>query len=273
MVTLVICHAAMTGWVTKIVDGELQKTSKIGLRNAITIQKALKAVPRKLQVAEWPRNAKPKGLYSFWGKILLDEIIRRFKPHVDEIRFVAGYKLRLIQRYNRYKRLGMKVMYNPEWGEYHRSELSMRVGLKDLDDDVVITLGDVILTDTVIEELFASKNPLVMSSGHIYKVRRDHLRLLDDLPKQAGGFQEIEVPLAILFRANNAEEVSAVSDLDYYSLTDEYKLKVLYHLLMAGWTWDEIKNLQLSITLDWLRQVAGERAVKRKPSVNLKKKP
>jgi len=247
----------MTGWVTRIENGVTRKKSKIGLTNAISIQEALDCLPPNLRVAEWPPNSDPKCLYGFWGEVLLDSIIRGFKSHVDEIRFVAGYKKTLIDKYNKYKGFNMNVMYNPEWGDYYRSELSMRVGLQGVDDDVIITLGDVILTDTVIKELFASTSPLVMSSGHIYKVSRDHLGLLDDLPKQDCA-QEIEVPLMILFQRHKAHEISAISDMDYYSLTDEYKLKVMYHLLNAGWTMDEIGNVGLSITLYWLSHLAKE---------------
>lgn len=234
----VICHAAMTGCITKM-DGEtVKKMDKIG-GNGPTL-KDLSFLSEELRDGEFPSEAIPKCLYEIGGESVLETMVRLLHEFgIERIVFVAGYKKDHIERFNAEKGLGMEVRFNPEWGDYHDSTKTFRVGVEGLDDDLLILVGDAFLSRKVMGELTASKNPLAMSYGHVYKVARAHLRLLDGLKKggaYAWGF--VEYRLTELFQKNGAEVVSGISDLDYYSQTDEYKRKVMAHLHGLGWSYE-----------------------------------
>lgn len=246
----VICHAAMTGYTTKMNGDVVEKTGKIGT-NGPTL-KDLTFLPDDLRAGEFPDEAVPKCLYEIGGEVVLEttvQILREF--NINRIIFVAGYKKDQIEQFNREKNLGMEVRFNPEWGDYNDSTKTFRVGIEGLDDDLLILLGDAFLSRKVMDELLSSVNPLAMSYGHVFKVAKTHLNVLDGIKKggtYAWGF--IEYRLAELLQKNGAEIVSGISDLDYYSQTDEYKRKVMMFLHGLGWSYETMLGKVPSYLLD-----------------------
>jgi len=102
---------------------------------------------------------------------------------------------------------------------------------------------------------------LAMSWGHVYKVAKTHLNVLDGIKKggaYAWGF--VEYRLGELLQKNGAETVSSISDLDYYSQTDEYKRKVMTHLHNLGWSYETMYGKVPTYLLDTriYREIAGK---------------
>ncbi len=134
----------------------------------------------------FPEDAKPKCLFHYKGEVLLERSVRVLrKCGVNDIRVVVGYKKELIEEFNNEKKLGLKLIYNPtgssdtHGGGWKKCSDSIRLGLKGIDEDVIITVGDIYLTEKGISRLLGSKDRLTIGrAGHgrtMFKIGKEYL--------------------------------------------------------------------------------------------------
>jgi len=108
----------------------------------------------------FPPNSKPKCLYHINGETILEGITSSLrKAGIKKIRVVIGYKGTQIEEYNRKHGLGLETVYN---SRYEIDAVnSLLVGVKDVNEDVLILLGDIIVTPEIIRKFVDHRVPLV----------------------------------------------------------------------------------------------------------------
>lgn len=269
----IIFHAAMTG----------------GPYQNISPESASKPLKEQLRTDTfgWPPNSKPRTLFHVYGETLLERTVAFFREYgVNDIRIVVGYKKELIEQYNEEKKLGLEIVYNPDWvddysylrtgqpgQDYLKGMKTVQAGLQGMDDDLLMTYGDVLMMRCVVKVAIEAKLPLAMVISHLFKISRSHLYLLNDLPNYGGG-TGVHLPLRHLFlahvdvagseapRSNNpicymlnddaGNRGFGVGDVDYYSITDEYKKVQALKLRSEGWSYEQIaKELKLDQYDSW----------------------
>ena len=200
----------------------------------------------------FPPDSKPKCLYQVGGKTLLDMAVTSIRDAgIDDIRIVVGYHSEDIEAYNVENHLGLEVVFNPDWAKSAPS--SLFTGLKDVDDDVLIVLGDIMFSADVIRDFLKCTEPLAwMKMGKPYPLRNypECIDMSIDIVKIAkekfGIFEGINTSTMIkkfrwkpiqsnhlgtllyeAFRVNGPKgEVlikERLPEVDYYHETDEWK--------------------------------------------------
>ena len=134
----------------------------------------------------FPKDTKPKCLFHYEGKVLLERAVRVLrKCGLNDIRIVVGYKKELIEKFNNKKKLGLKLIYNPTGGSdthgggWKKGSDSIRLGLNGIDEDVIIAVGDIYLTEKGLSTLLRSKDRLIIGwGGHgfqMFKIGKEYL--------------------------------------------------------------------------------------------------
>ncbi|MBA7489847.1 hypothetical protein ES702_00381 [subsurface metagenome] len=196
----------------------------------------------------FPKGAKPKCLFHYKGEILLERQVRLLrKCGIKDIRVVVGYKKGFIERFNKRKKLGLKLIYNPEAATdnkrsgWKKAWTSWKVGLKGIADDVLLILGDVYFTKKCLLQVIRSKQKSVttfngVGIGNISKVAKQHVAELRNFKcrglgrgihdfilwkKGVKGF----VPGKRKLRREHYMTFSSkdLRDIDYFRQTDEGK--------------------------------------------------
>ena len=108
----------------------------------------------------FPDNSKQKVLYHVNGEVLLERLVRQLREAgIEDIRLVTGYGAEGIEEFNRDRRLGLELVYNPEWdGDPVES---YRCGTKNLNDDALIVFGDILVDSELFRRFQECKAPLV----------------------------------------------------------------------------------------------------------------
>ena len=197
----------------------------------------------------WKPDCKPKCLHHLQGEVLLERLVTLLHEYgVTKLRMVVGYKADMIREFNEKKKLGLEIIYNPNWEgdisglhegcegqDWLKGFESVKVGLKGVDDDVLLTLGDVHPVRSVMNQLFESKTPLVMCIGHIWKMSREYLRKFNEevVPKNPIGIRR---PIVAFFKkyGDVCDIVGGIGDVDGYNQTDEYRKEVCRKLQKEG---------------------------------------
>ena len=140
----------------------------------------------------FPPGSKPKCLYHVDGEVILARTVRCLREvGIHDIRIVVGYHWKHIADFNSKHKLGLEIVYNPDWEIDAVS--SLQTGIRDMDDDVLILFGDVIVNTKVIKAFMARPEPLVRiklvkrlyrvgedeNMIHIVKVAREKLGIFD----------------------------------------------------------------------------------------------
>ncbi len=186
----------------------------------------------------FPIESKPKPLFHVNGETLLERQVRLLKTFgIRKIRVVVGYQKEKIEHLNRKVGLGLEVVFNSDWKI--DSLNSLIVGVKGIDDDVLIIFGDVYLTTASLNEVLENKHPLVMllhgkNSGYdLFSIKKANLPLIKQIKKFGTAHQSsqgirLTQSLRRICETNGAVAVTphGTMDVDYYRQTDEYHQSV-----------------------------------------------
>lgn len=198
----------------------------------------------------FPENSKPKCLFHSGDKTLLERMVSILKSTgIENIRIVTGYHKEDIEVYNEENNLGLEIVYDPDWGTTGIS--SLLVGIRDVDDDVLILMSDVLIFPELIQALLRSDESLVWVKTErpyrkfriypecrdklicVVKVAREKLDIFDDVDynKIPNTYRWKKSPGNLLyagmyeaFRHNNPGEVvilTPLREVDRYSETAE----------------------------------------------------
>jgi len=146
-------------------------------------------------------DAKPKCLYHVDGETILKRMTSTLrKAGVGHIRAVVGFRAEQIKEYKRRHNLGIELVYNREY--ITDAVNSVTVGLNGLDNDVLILLGDIIISQETITQFIdhesslvwavhkkrycrAKYKPLRGKQVEIVKVAREKLGIFKDIQSHA----------------------------------------------------------------------------------------
>lgn len=194
-----------------------------------TVSDSQKTINRTESHFGFPENSKPKCLFHFSGKVLLErqaEVLR--ECGVSDIRVVVGYKKEMIEKFNEEMELGLKLIFNPTWDSdilttrgWVKALDSVRAGLRGIEEDVLVILGDVWLEKEGIMKTLRDTHPCVsVWGGHgaqLFKVSKEKLPLLKRLKGTGHNW-----PLHEFCIANGGVKIlTEMHDVDYYNQTDE----------------------------------------------------
>jgi len=148
----------------------------------------------------FPSNSKPKCLYHVKGETILGRIIRCLRAEgIDDIRVVTGYRKEDIERYNEENQLNLELVYAHTWKTDAME--SLRIALKDTNDDLLLMYGDILLRRDVVRGFLDHRESLVwiytlkpycdfineLQDGYrqicIIKVAKEKLSIFDDMEK------------------------------------------------------------------------------------------
>ncbi|GAI89587.1 unnamed protein product [marine sediment metagenome] len=156
------------------------------------------------------------------------------KLGINEIIIVGGYKIEMIRQFNEDKKLGLKVAYNPTatsvsrgWAAYLDT---VKVGLRGLDDDVLLIFGDVLLTEEAVRRVIEHPKGCISVFSYGYQMYKIPRELLPKLRKLEDGNDEFG-PMHTLNDfciVNNGikmciKDSASMHDVDRYNQTDEGK--------------------------------------------------
>jgi len=102
---------------------------------------------------------KPKGLLEIGGETILDRMIRQFKAiGISDILIVVGYQKEFLMDH-----FGDSVRYREYKNYVNTNNLHTLWSVKDeLNDDVIITFADLIMHQSIIDDLANSNNNITM---------------------------------------------------------------------------------------------------------------
>ena len=135
-------------------------------------------------------NSKPKSLFHYNKEVILDHQLRVFKEcGIKSFRLVTGYRSEDLVAYNKKNKLGLEIVYSPNWATDALS--TIRVALKDMDEDVILVFADVIFKSIIpLKQFLASEAPLVclyhgakkgLGAPDAFKIDREKLPLMKRL--------------------------------------------------------------------------------------------
>ncbi len=187
----------------------------------------------------FPEDSKPKCLYHFGGEILLERQVRLLNEcGVTDIRVVVGYKKEMIQQFIEEKKLNVETIYNPDYPRDMENDRktglgwmnglqSVSVGLRGVDDDVLIILGDVSLHKNGLTRILQEKYKQAVIPYLMFKITKEKLPLLRKYRKPGLGLSLydfiIEHDGVIIELIEKPKWDPECYDVDYYCETDEGK--------------------------------------------------
>lgn len=142
-------------------------------------------------------NTKPKCLHHVDGEVILARMVRCLREAgINDIRVVTGYHHNDIEEFNRAHELDLEIVYSKEW-ETDVIAASTEIGLRDVDDDVLLLFSDVVVRIDVIKDFLAHPNSLVRikmkeepslplggeleNKVHIIKIAKEKLYIFDNV--------------------------------------------------------------------------------------------
>lgn len=220
------------------------------------VMKAIVLAGGKIRGGRFPPNSKPKCLYHVGGEMILDRIIRCLRSEgVHNIRVVTGYRREDIEHHDKKHGLDLELVYTPYWET--SAMKSLEIALSDIDDDILLMYGDILLRRDVIRGFLMCKAPLAwiytlkpyreyqneLQDGHqqicIIKVAKEKLPIFNDMEKHWQTFLKrrpryskfgpdsafvLDGVMAEAMFANRPigrVKVNFVPDIDWYDQTDE----------------------------------------------------
>jgi len=194
-----------------------------------TVSDSQKTINRTRIHFGFPENSKPKCLFHYRGEVLLERQANVLREcEISDIRVVVGYKKEMIEKFNEKMKLGLKLIFNPMWESdiltshgWVKALDSVRAGLRGIEEDVLIILGDVWLEKEGLKKTLWDTHPCVSvwhkHAAHIFKVSKEKLPLLNRL--EGAGHNR---PLHKFCMANGGVKLfTKIHDVDYYQMTDE----------------------------------------------------
>lgn len=177
----------------------------------------------------FPVGSKPKCLFHYKGEVLLERQVKVLRAvGLNDITVVVGHQKKLIERFNRKRGLGLKLVYNPTGATDLRTPRwvkgfdSIKAGIQGVDDDVLFIPGDVYLEKKGLRKVLAEERSVNGKGGHgwqLFKVRRNVLPRLREF--EGTGLLH---PLLNFIKADGGLRVNTgLTDVDWYRMTDEGK--------------------------------------------------
>ena len=116
----------------------------------------------------------PKPLVDVNGKSIIERQISSFrKAGVDEITIVTGYKK------DKFIFKDIEYVFNPKYEEVEQA-FSLMTARKQISGDVIVSFGDIIFEDKIIEQILNTKNDIVI--GVEPKWRESYEKRMDNPP-------------------------------------------------------------------------------------------
>ena len=217
----------------------------------------------------FPPNSKPKCLFHYNGEILLEMQVRVLREAgINDIVIVAGYKIEMIKKFNNDKKLGLNVLYNPTAASDKEGSLgwvkgieTVWVGLKSVNEDVLLIFGDVLLTVEGLQKIVEDENQCIsVYSGHgyqLYKIPKALIPRLRTYTGRAGGMMALHdfcmenggIRMQIGLKPVQQEwiikcktklvKIGPLRDVDYYYMTDEGKAQGITAKSFRAWLNEE----------------------------------
>ena len=213
----------------------------------------------------FPPDSKPKCLFHYKGKVLLEMQVRVLREAgINDIAIVAGYKIEQIREFNKDKKLGLDVLYNPTAESDKEGSRgwvkgidTARVGVKSVDDDVLLIFGDVLLNVEGLQKIVEDENQCIsVYSGHGYQLYKVPKALIPSLRKyygRPGGMMALHdfvmenggIRMQIGMNPMKEEwirkcktkcvKIPPMRDIDYYYMTDEGKAEGVTSQSYRAW--------------------------------------
>jgi choline kinase len=200
-------------------------------------------------------NEKPKCMVELCGKPLIDYQLDAFKKAgINDVTVVAGYEEKKLVRE------GLKKILNPEFASTNMvSTLMCAKDLLDGSDDVLLTYGDIVYEQRVLDAILQSDADVSLTIDkeweRLWSLRMDNplddaetLKLDGDLIKELGkepsSYDEIEGQYMGLIKvsADKAQELVKVweqmdrsADYDGKDFDNMYLTSFIQHLINIGW--------------------------------------
>lgn len=161
----------------------------------------LAAGPTRILDCGFPEDAGPKCLYSYGGKVLLGRLIELFlKYGISDIRVVVGFQKEKIEEFCRARGYKVEFVENKHWEKRHSQ--SIRLALKGVDDDFLITYGDIVPDEPHLKKVILSEKKVAICCRDRRRSKRNELyfmkvqkgvmpswrKLLRYSQKEIGGF-------------------------------------------------------------------------------------
>jgi len=213
----------------------------------------LAAGETRTQPRYWfPEDSKPKCLFHVGGITILERTVTALRgAGIEDIRIVVGYHGEDIVAYNEERGLNLEIIHNPNWRE--DAATSLFTGLKDVGDDVLLLMFDLIIDDKIVRDFLKHEEDELVwmrvvkpklrriypechdKDVSIVKIGKGKLDIFDGIDgrqiitkfgwKKVQG-NEIYAMLYEGLRHNSPAEVNLIKplrDIDYYRQTDEYR--------------------------------------------------
>jgi len=216
---------------------------------------------------DFPKDSPPKCLFHVGGEAILSRIIQALKEAgIRSIRVVTGYGRERIEQFNQDHDLGVEFVHNPKWDS--DAVNSIIVGLKDVDDDVLLLYSDIIINAEIITKFVKCKSPLAWIKAKerrgkdfdeivradrnvcITKISKEKLgifkqayvhadnclsryKIYDGVKADNLGIRIGATLCETLYRNGPVHDIvlgQKIRDLDYYKQTDEYHAQVFVRI-------------------------------------------
>jgi len=224
----------------------------------------------------FPRDSKPRCLYHFNGEVILTRMVKMLHSFgLYDIRIVTGYKHEMVEQFVKEKKLKVELAYSPnsadaEWvtGGWTKGSDTIKAGLKNVDDDIILVFGDVSLCADGIPKLLASKHRFAFTrSGHGVHTCRFPRDILPELRKIEGigfgnrllaciGVVHFSPEWELAYREKGIDIIwTSEHDIDTYRATDEGQA---WHLSLLGLD----RKFWNSLSLAEQRQLCIDRGIR-----------
>ena len=199
----------------------------------------------------FPTDSKPKCLFHYNGETLLETQVRILRETgINDITIVAGYKIDQVQKFNKEKNLGLKVLNNPSAASDSEGSLgwvkgieTAKIGVKSANDNTLLIFGDVLLTVEGLKKVVEDEYKCIsVYSGHgyqLYKIPQSLIPLLINYSGRAGGMMALHdfcmqnggIRMSMGLNPMREEwiiqcktkcvKITPMRDVDYYYMMDE----------------------------------------------------
>lgn len=120
----------------------------------------------------------PKSLIDINGKSIIERQINSFrKCGVHEIIVITGYQNHKFNLEN------VEYVFNPDYAEVEQA-FSLLTARKRIDDDIIISFGDIIFEDKILKQVMDIENDIVIGVDHdwkkSYEKRMDNSSIMSD---------------------------------------------------------------------------------------------
>ncbi len=116
----------------------------------------------------------PKSLIDINGESIIERQINSYrKIGVDDILIITGYQNKKFNFKN------VEYVYNPDYAQVEQA-YSQLTDRKKINDDVIISFGDIIFEDKILEQILKIKNDVVIGVDHNWK--KSYEKRIDNSP-------------------------------------------------------------------------------------------